>query len=317
MSESFYNILGVNEKATKDEIKKAYRGLQMKFHPDKNPNNPDAMNMTQKINEAYETLGDDQKRQEYDARNNNPFFRMGGMGGFQQGGQEMPINIDELFGNIFGGGNPFFMPGAMGGFPGMPQGSRIHVFRGAPGMNFHEAEQKPAPIIKTLVINIEQILSDSTVPVDIERWILENGNKTFETEVVYVKIPKGSDDNEIIIIRDKGNVISENCKGDIKLFLKVQNNTQFKRNGLDLILEKRISLKDALCGLSFEIKHVNGRLYTINNIAGNIIPHNYNKIIPDMGLMRENHIGNLIIRFEIDYPEKLSIEQIDKLREIL
>ena len=68
MSESFYNILGVNEKATKEEIKKAYRTLQMKFHPDRNPNNNDAMIMTQKINEAYETLGDDERRNQYIAR---------------------------------------------------------------------------------------------------------------------------------------------------------------------------------------------------------------------------------------------------------
>ena len=55
MSENYYTILGVDEKSTKDEIKKAYRGLQMKYHPDRNQGNQDCINMTQKINEAYET----------------------------------------------------------------------------------------------------------------------------------------------------------------------------------------------------------------------------------------------------------------------
>ena len=78
MADNFYNVLGINEKASKDEIKKAYRALQMKWHPDKNPGNQEAINMTQKINEAYETLGDEQKRSEYD--NPNPFMRMNSMG---------------------------------------------------------------------------------------------------------------------------------------------------------------------------------------------------------------------------------------------
>jgi molecular chaperone DnaJ len=93
MSENFYNILGVGENATKDEIKKAYRGMQMKYHPDKNPGNNEAIAMTQKINEAYEVLGDEQKKTEYDMmRNNpNPFARMNSQG---SGGMEVPM--DEI-----------------------------------------------------------------------------------------------------------------------------------------------------------------------------------------------------------------------------
>ena len=67
MSESFYNILGVNEKSSKEEIKKAYRTLSMKYHPDKNPGNTESVSKFQKINEAYETLGDEQKKYEYDS----------------------------------------------------------------------------------------------------------------------------------------------------------------------------------------------------------------------------------------------------------
>ena len=63
-------------------------------------------------------------------------------------------------------------------------------------------------------------------------------NKIIENETLYVDIPKGVDEGEIIILRDKGNAISEECKGDIKLFIKIENNTDFKRMGLDLIYEK-------------------------------------------------------------------------------
>ena len=86
MSESFYKILGVNEKSTKDEIKKAFRTLSMKHHPDKNNGNPESTKKFQKITEAYETLGDEQKREEYDMINKNPFLRMGHQ--FGGGGME-------------------------------------------------------------------------------------------------------------------------------------------------------------------------------------------------------------------------------------
>ena len=119
MSENYYNILGVNEKSTKEEIKKAYRSLQMKYHPDKNPGNKEAMNLTQKINEAYEVLGDEQKRDEYDMTRNNPFMKMNnpfanGMGANGMGANGMDSQMDDIISMFFGGGG---MP-----FGGMPFG---------------------------------------------------------------------------------------------------------------------------------------------------------------------------------------------------
>lgn len=326
MSESYYNTLGVNEKASKDEIKKAYRGLQMKYHPDKNQGSQEAINMTQKLNEAYETLGDEQKREEYDMHRNNPFMRMNNQGG----GMDIPMN--DIFNMFFGGGMgappPFGPFGPFGGMPGMPQGmppgmqqgmpqgAKIHFFHGGP-MGFPQALSKPTPIMKTININMEHVLSGATIPLEIERWVLENGIKVNENETIYVTVPQGIDENEMIILRDKGHVINENIKGDIKIFVKIQNETDFKRSGLDLILEKNISLKDALCGFTFEIKYLNGKSYTLNNNKGNIIPPEYKKIYQNMGLTRGEHKGNMIIHFHIEFPEKLSDEQIAKIAETL
>lgn len=312
MSETFYNILGVSEAATKDEIKKAYRSLQMKFHPDRNPGNLDSINMTQKINEAYETLGDEQKKEEYDIlrKNTNPFTRMNSQGG---GGMEMPM--DDIFKMFFGGMSPF--AGMPGGMPaGMPANAKIHIFNGGP-MNFQQAVHKPIPIMKSLQINMEQVLNGASLPLEIERWILENGSKTFEKETIYVNVPQGIDENEIIILREKGNVISDQCKGDVKIHILIQNNTAFKRSGLDLILEKTITLKESLCGFTFEIKYLNGKTYTLNNNKGNIVPSEYKKIYPEMGLKRGEHKGNMIIIFHVEFPEKLTDEQIEKLSKIL
>jgi len=315
MSDNFYKILGVDEKATQDEIKKAYRSLSFKFHPDKNPNNPDSTSKFQKINEAYETLGDTQKRQEYDLMNQNPFMRMNHN---SQANNDMEIPLNDIFSMFFGGMPPGFpgMPQGFPGMPGMPPGSKIHVFHGGP-MGFHQAMQKPSPIITNIFVTMEQVLNGSVVPLEIERWIVENGNKIFEQETVYVNVPQGVDEGEIVILRDKGNIINENVKGDIKIFIKITNVTMFKREGLDLVVDKNITLKEALCGFSFEIKHIDGKSYTLNNNKGNIIPPEYRKIYPNMGLIRGEHKGKMVIHFHIDFPAVLTDEQIKIIAETL
>jgi DnaJ-class molecular chaperone len=302
-----YSLLGLTSTATKDEIKKAYRSLSLKFHPDKTGGNLDAISKFQKISEAYETLGDEQRRADYDFMGKNQSMRMGGC-------QEMPFqDMEDILSAIFGGG---FGGGGVGG----PFGGNIHVFRaggGMPGMFFDPALQKPTPIIKTITITMDVVLTGGKIPLEIERFIVEHGHKIFETETIYVDIPKGIDDNEIILLRDKGNVQSENSKGDIKIFIKIHNNTTFERRGLDLIMNKNITLKESLCGFSFELNYVNGKTYTLNNSSGNIIPPEYIKVIPNMGLTRDGHTGNLLVHFHVNFPEKLSEEKMNALREIL
>jgi DnaJ family protein A protein 2 len=146
---------------------------------------------------------------------------------------------------------------------------------------------------------------------------MEHGIKVFEKETIYVTVPKGIDDNELIVLRDKGNILNEQCKGDLKIFVKIENDSMFTRAGLDLVLEKNITLKDALCGFSFEITYINGKSYTLNNNPGNIIPPGFRKMIPNMGLEREQHKGNMVIVFNVEFPEKLTEEQMKKIREVL
>ena len=301
MSENYYTILGVDEKSTKDEIKKAYRSLQMKYHPDRNQGDQECIHMTQKINEAYETLSDEQTRREYDVMKNNPFMKMSSHGNFHN----MNVPFNDIFNMMFSGG-----------LNNIPNNSNVHIFHGG-NVNFQNAMNKPVPIIKSLQINMAQIFTGASLPVEIERYTIENNTKVFETETIYVDIPAGIDNNEIIILRDKGNIISENCKGDIKIIILVQNNTAFKRSGLDLILDKKITLKEALCGFTFNLDYINGKNYTLNNNKGSIVPPEYKKIYSEMGLKRGEHKGNMIIHFHIEFPEKLTNEQIDKLSDIL
>jgi DnaJ-class molecular chaperone len=326
MGDTFYNTLEVSETATSDEIKKSYRRLSMQYHPDKNPNNPDATAKFQKISEAYETLSDNNKRREYDMTRNNPFLKMMSGNGqqFNQGEQGNPMEdiFSNIFGMHFGQGNPFgqgmpFGPNVGVGVGGHPFGPNVRIFHNGrpvnPQQNFL---QKPTPIVKNISIPIDKILTGTTIPVDIERWLIQDGNKVFESETMYVTVPKGIDEGEIIVLKDKGNIVSDECKGDIKIFIKIVNETDFKRSGIDLILEKEITIKEALCGFSFELKYITGKIYTITNNSGNIINNGYRKIIPNMGFCRDQHVGNLIITFNVLFPEKISDESLEQLKKI-
>jgi len=306
--ESHYKILDVPENANLDEIKKAYRKLSLKYHPDKNPGKPEVVEIFHKINNAYEVLGDQNKKNEYDMMRKNPLAGMMGHH-FGNGGGGGP-NIDEIFANMFFGG----MGNPQGMFP--PNGS-FQIFRNGVPININNQLQKPAPIIKTLTINMEQVLNGGSFPMEIERWILENGNKVIEVQTIYVNIMKGIDNNEIIILENQGNIISEQCKGDIKIFIKIENDTGFQRRGLDLLIEKKISLKNALCGFTFELKYINGKEYTIQNQSGNVIPFGHQKMIPNMGLTRDGHTGNMIILFVIELPQSLTEEQIAGFNKLL
>lgn len=318
MSSSYYETLEVPTTATIDEIKKSYRKLSLKYHPDRNQGNPEMVAKFQEIGQAYEVLGDEQKKEEYDMMQNSPFGK---------GGPSIDDLFSSLFGMNFGGGGGMspgvhhFSGGPMmsHGMPGisingMPfgHGPSVRIFR-----NGQQVHQKPQPIVKTIVISIEQVLVGAIIPIEIERWIMENDTKMFETETLYVNIPQGIDDNEIIMLRDKGHFVSDACMGDLKLFIKVENKSEFERQGLDLLFHKTITLKESLCGFSFEIPYLNNKSFTINNNGGNVIPPEYKKVIPKLGLTREDRVGNLIIMFHVQFPEKVSLEKIEQLREIL
>ena len=319
MGDNFYNILEVPESASADEIKKAYRRLSLIHHPDKNNNSPESATKFQKISEAYETIGDVDKKKEYDLTRNNPFIKMMGS---NHGMSMDPMGqnaMDDLLSTLFGfSGQGFSGQGFPGqGFPpGFLGGQNVRVFHNGRPVNMAHPQQKPAPIIMSISVPIDKILSGTTVPIDVERWIVEHGNKVHEHETIYVTVPKGIDEGEIIVLKDKGNTISDELKGDVKVVIKIENNTNFLRSGLDLLLAKSISIKEALCGFTFEVKYITGRTYTINNNAGNIIPNGYKKIIPNMGFSRDGHTGNLIIIFDVKFPEKLSEASLEALKKI-
>lgn len=294
-----YEVLGVDQTANCDEIKKAYRRLSLQYHPDRNTTD-EAIGKFQKINDAHEILSDKQSRAEYD-------LQLKGIGNhFTNDGAEFR-DLNNIF-NAF-----------MSGMNGMPNVGAFQrgVHPGFSG-NFAQQLNKPPPIIRNIELTMEQSYNGGSFPIQINKWTLNNGVETEEIQTLYISLPSGIDEKEMVILRNQGHQISESIKGDVKVNIKIKNDTPFKREGLDLIYNKTITLKEALCGFSFDLKHINKKVFTFNNqVNATIIKPGQTKVIPNMGMIREKHIGNLIVKFELLFPDTITDEDTEKLKEIL
>jgi DnaJ-class molecular chaperone len=143
--------------------------------------------------------------------------------------------------------------------------------------------------------------------------------KIQEIEHIHINVPAGIEHQDVMIVRDAGNVASPELKGDVKFIIKINSaGCAFERQGLDLLYKREVSLKEALTGFSIEFAHISGKTINLNNQTNNsIVRPNFRKTIPGLGMVREGNTGNLIIEFSVAFPESLTDEQIQKLREVL
>ena len=223
MSNSLYETLGVSEKATGDEIKKAYRRLARKYHPDINKD-PGAEDKFKEINAAYEILSDEKKRAQYDrhgdamfgGQNFHDFASSSGMG-----------NLDEILKNIFGGGG-FGAFSSRGGFGG---------FRQTGGFSGFEDDEDLDSRAKV------------TIPFDVAVKGGEN-SINFNGENIKIKIPNGINDGEKLRIKGKGS----GGRGDLILTVNIAPSDEYERDGDDLYKDVLIPLKTMMFGGKIEVK---------------------------------------------------------------
>jgi len=315
--DTHYTTLGISKQSSSEEIRRSYRKLSLEYHPDRNPGDTSKEEIYKKINEAYKVLSDDVERKNYDMLQT--------IGGHA-------INIDPaMFMNMFmnPGENNIINDLANIGMSKFPFSAMMEM--GLPGdlgsqlRNSHShfmsknttTLQKPESIHRTITLTLLETYNGCKAPISITRWKIVSDIKREQTETIYVTVPQGIDDNELITLENKGHKISDSLRGDIEIKILIDNQSKFERIGIDLIYKKSITLKESFCGFSFDLPYIDGREFKINNDGGNIIPPSFRKLIPKMGMQRDGDTGNLIIIFDVVYPKKFTKEQIEGLSKIL
>lgn len=250
MPRDYYEVLGVSRSASTEEIKKAYRKLARKFHPDRNPGDKEAEAKFKEVSAAFEVLSDPDKKRKYDTFGHaGADFSGGGAGGFPGGfpggfgggggaQQVDPEMAEELFRNIFGGA------GGAGGFDlgDVLSGGR----RGRPRPG--RTRPQPPP---------EDVTADVTVPFDVAAHggsvSINVGGRTIE-----VKVPAGIEDGKRLRVP-----ASATGTGDVYLRVHIAPHPYFKRDGNDISLEVPITVAEAVLGAKVEVPTPDGARLTV------------------------------------------------------
>jgi curved DNA-binding protein len=271
----YYNELGVDRGASSEDIKKAYRKLAAKHHPDRGGDTA----KFQKIQEAYATLSDDQKRAEYD----NPQPQFGGHGfQFNTG------NMNDIFGAMFGGNRGF-------GFPG----GRQQVQRN-----------------KSININVAMTLTDILRGKDVVGAItLPSGRE----QALQIKIPKGVGAGDSIRFREMGDDSNPNLpRGDLIAVISEIRHPVYERSGADLYTRQAVSVFDAMLGTTLKLQTIEDTTLEITvpagTQAGTTLSCNQHGLPIDQQSPRR---GNLYVRVDIQIPkifDPIDLEVIKTLK---
>ena len=240
----YYDIIGVKKTASADEIKKAYRALAKKFHPDKNKGNKDAENKFKEISEAYAVLSDKEKREQYD-RLGKEAFHFGGQGGgnpFQGGGPFGGFDFSQFSsGGARARGGGRRSTGGAGGFTDIFS----DLFGG--GAGFTQEPERGADLEAELTIDFRDAILGTTMDLVI------NGKG------VKVKIPEGVSDGQRIRLRGKGAPGGNGGQaGDLNVLIHIRPHPLFERRGDDIYIDLPIKVGEAIRGGEVEVPTIHG-----------------------------------------------------------
>lgn len=314
MAEDYYQVLGVDKKASADEIKKAYRKLAVKWHPDKNPNNKAAAEEKfKKISEAYAVLSDSQKREQYDTFGSADQFR-------QQYSQEdifRGFDLDEIlksfgFGGSRGGGRTTFRTGARrGGGYQEYEDPFAGMFGGMAGgrQQYANMPQKGQDAEYNLSISLEESVlgADKKISFQIENHI----------EDINVKIPAGISSGKKLRLPGKGMPGYNNGQnGDLYLNISVLPHPIFARDGNDLYIEKTIKFTQAALGTAIDVPTLDGSSKRLKIAPGT---QNNTKIrmkgfgVPGLkGAVK----GDQYVKINVEVPKKLTEKQMKLVEQL-
>ncbi|MCG6929635.1 MAG: J domain-containing protein [Desulfofustis sp.] len=307
----YYKRLGVEKGAGADEIKKAYRKLAFKYHPDKNAGDKKAEAKFKEISEAYAVLSDPEKRKQYDTF---------GSAGFRQRYSQEDIfrgfDINDILRQFGFGTSGFSASGfrnSMGGGAGHQGFDSIFQqnssgFGGCGGCG---QTAKGQDLTYQLSVTLEDVLNGA----ERQLTLRKNG----KTENVSVKIPRGIEEGKKLRLQGKGGEAPMGgTPGDLYLKVQLQPHRQFERKGEDLILSKCIPYSDACLGAKVEIESLDGKKFIVNVPSGTNGDSRLR--IKGQGLPSGpiGERGDLYVKIRVDVPKLLTDQQkalIESLRE--
>ncbi|MGD9078484.1 MAG: J domain-containing protein [Desulfobacterales bacterium] len=302
MAEDYYQLLGVKKDASEEEIKKAYRKLAMKYHPDHTKGDKAAEEKFKKISEAYAVLSDKEKRKEYDTF---------GAEGFRQRFSQEDIFRGFDFGDIlreFGFGGDFFSGRGRG------SGMRFNFGGGSPfgsQAGQQQAQVKGSDLVYELPLTLKEVVNGTTKTVSLQHQGY--------SEKVTVKIPKGLISGKKLRLAGKGSPSPVGGPpGDLFIQAKVLNDPLYRAEAYDLHLNHEVKLSEVLLGTRISVSTLDDKKLSLKippgtqpgtkmRMPGQGIPH-----------MKGSKKGDLFVKIQVKLPKQLTDEQkklIDKLAE--
>ena len=341
----YYEVLGVNRDASDEEIKKSYRKLAMKFHPDRNPDNPKAEEQFKEAKEAYETLSDDQKRAAYDQYGHAAFEHGGGASGF--GGAGFGDAFGDIFGDIFGGGrqgcqrNNVYRGADLrynmeisleDAAKGTETKIRIPVQAACETCKGTGAKAGKSPVTCTTCAGHGQVRmqqgffsvqqtcpkchgSGKTIKEEDKCGTCHGAGRQKINKTLSVKIPAGVDEGDRIRLTGEGEAgVNGGPTGDLYVVVHLKQHEIFQRDGGNLHCEMPISFSTAALGGEIEVPTLGGSAkmkIPAETQTGGVFRLKGKGIKP----LRQSDHGDLMVHVVVETPVKLTEKQKDLLRE--
>ncbi|MGL5348128.1 MAG: molecular chaperone DnaJ [Peptostreptococcaceae bacterium] len=350
----YYEVLGVDKNADDQALKKAYRKLAMKYHPDRNPDDKEAEEKFKEVNEAYEVLSDSTKRQTYDQFGHAGMNGQAGFGGQGFGGQGFG-GFEDIFGDIFG---DMFGGGFGGGRPRRRGPERGADMRQSIEITFEEAafgkktsikvnrseecsecngtgaktgtSTKTCPtcngagevrtVQRTPFGNVASSRTCSTCQGEGE--VVESPcpkcsgkGSTRKVKTIEVDIPAGIDDGQMIKLSGQGELGSKGGpRGDLYIVVNVKNHQLFTREGFDIYFDMPITFAQAALGDDIEVPTLDGKV-KYSIPEGTQTGTVFRLREKGITRLRGNGRGDQYVKVVVDTPKKLNEKQKELLRE--
>ena len=286
----YYSVLDVSRSASADEIKKSFRELAKKYHPDKNPGDKKSEDKFKEVTEAYEVLSDTKKRELYDqygfagtnaqAGTGGPGFNPGGFGGYQQqGGFQDTEGFQDIFGDIFG-----------------------EMFTGPRGAGRGQRRQKGADLRYTLAVTLEEVATGTEKTISFVRQ--RQGRE--DSARLSVKVPSGVAQGQRLKLSGEGDGSpGAGAAGDLYVIINVLEHALFTREEDDVIIELPVSFADAILGTQVEVPTLSNKV-ALKIPAGTHSGQVFRlkgKGFPKLGGFGS---GDMLVKIILDTPKTLS-----------